>query len=743
MTVFTKRAVEVFAPTTSGGAPRGPDMGQAQLWGTEVESATATGGQQFTPLQFEAAGDGIADDGAELNAMTEAARETLEDPTFIGNMDLANHRYRSTISIDLTGMRFGYGKYISNGVILSEAEDKAALDFTYSFGLPVYKVVVQGSESARPIVGALWARPAAGTPSAEHSVRDSVFAGWYGLAAGLNYASESFVADRCVFENENRDAGAYALMFAGHSADLTGVQSDFEPIASGERSNLFISTRQVRASRSAPAPFNITNITNANPPVCTFTGTAPANGDQILFRPTSGMESLADVVLTVGSVGVDGADKFRLVGANTTSDGAFGGGQEFWRTGTPIYISACGAHYHENLYGQAWGGSGAHIVHSGEPGVQIRALHMKAHFEGSAISSLLHFKHGAQEFEINDLQFQEHNNQCVGSILSTDGSGIGFVKFVNSSISILGLNETPVDGIFDEPVFYQFNGKSSLRVPSGLLTDNSPGQLRRLPDEIVVEDAAWPARRYNFNPSPAHVQQLDNCNRLFATVTSGAVAYNHGWLDRVGSLGGTITAADGAGAVNPNTYVALATGTTTDMSDSGFKRRGARIFRPDSGDMMFEFVFSISNAQLAWAIGFEAASSIGALADADEIATLDASDVVTVTANNAFGIMHDPTGTTDVIYFFNRNAGGLPSRVSTGVTLAAATKMWWRIHGGANGIGFAFYSTDGIDFTRVARVTNAFATAENYAPAIAGRIRGGATSRELRLYAANAICLRV
>lgn len=34
---YTKRAVEVFAPTTVGGAPRRVDNGDAQTWGTEIE----------------------------------------------------------------------------------------------------------------------------------------------------------------------------------------------------------------------------------------------------------------------------------------------------------------------------------------------------------------------------------------------------------------------------------------------------------------------------------------------------------------------------------------------------------------------------------------------------------------------------------------------------------------------------------------------------------------------------------
>ncbi len=47
MTVISKRAVDVFAPTTAGGQPRGADMGDAMIWGTEIERATdgATAGR--------------------------------------------------------------------------------------------------------------------------------------------------------------------------------------------------------------------------------------------------------------------------------------------------------------------------------------------------------------------------------------------------------------------------------------------------------------------------------------------------------------------------------------------------------------------------------------------------------------------------------------------------------------------------------------------------------------------------
>lgn len=37
MSIFTKNAVEVFAPTDLTGNPRGADMGDAQTWGMEVQ----------------------------------------------------------------------------------------------------------------------------------------------------------------------------------------------------------------------------------------------------------------------------------------------------------------------------------------------------------------------------------------------------------------------------------------------------------------------------------------------------------------------------------------------------------------------------------------------------------------------------------------------------------------------------------------------------------------------------------
>lgn len=57
MTVLTRRAQEIFAPTTAAGKPRGPVITHVRAWGTEIERGIATEGSWTPALTFETAGD--------------------------------------------------------------------------------------------------------------------------------------------------------------------------------------------------------------------------------------------------------------------------------------------------------------------------------------------------------------------------------------------------------------------------------------------------------------------------------------------------------------------------------------------------------------------------------------------------------------------------------------------------------------------------------------------------------------
>lgn len=86
MAIFTKRARDVFAPTTVGGAPRGANMGEAQIWGVEVERAIGAGVEAANILDYgEDVGEG--DGAADTSALADAFAEDVTRVVFPGGRD--------------------------------------------------------------------------------------------------------------------------------------------------------------------------------------------------------------------------------------------------------------------------------------------------------------------------------------------------------------------------------------------------------------------------------------------------------------------------------------------------------------------------------------------------------------------------------------------------------------------------------------------------------------------------------
>lgn len=91
MTLFTRTAQDIFAPVTEGGTPRGADMAETQVWGTEVERVVTA---------FVSNGGLIYDTKAAMDA--DAAYSEPRMAWVLGDPTVANNGiYRLNPSVDL------------------------------------------------------------------------------------------------------------------------------------------------------------------------------------------------------------------------------------------------------------------------------------------------------------------------------------------------------------------------------------------------------------------------------------------------------------------------------------------------------------------------------------------------------------------------------------------------------------------------------------------------------------------
>lgn len=74
MPVYTKTAAQVFAPTNGSGQPRGANMGEAQTWGTEIETAVEDLDDEFGAVEVST--DGTLASNSDAKLPTEKAVKT-------------------------------------------------------------------------------------------------------------------------------------------------------------------------------------------------------------------------------------------------------------------------------------------------------------------------------------------------------------------------------------------------------------------------------------------------------------------------------------------------------------------------------------------------------------------------------------------------------------------------------------------------------------------------------------------
>lgn len=735
-----QNAIDELAETVSEGGEVTASGGVTSRTLTDHFSDTIYG-----PKNFDAQADGLTDDSVALNALTDAAfaaknATTKSYPAYIA---LSGRSHASFGSIDLTGFVGAWGLRFGGGTITSLATGKIAIDLTATRGGHLENLLVQGNASSVPDVGVFYGRNSDSDTAPENVATNLRVYGSFGRAGIQNFASE--VNNwRCVFvENDKRDTSAYAIKWMG--TDTAPPTSDFQSVLNGSASNIMFTGETITGRRVNKANgVTITGITKANPAVVTYTGPDLfANGDAIILADVGGMTEVNNIVFTIAGLNT-GAKTFQLSGINSTAYTTYTSGGSIWfRTGPAFYWADGSAHFIKNLYGVVYGAHGA-VIESAPGGLathDFRKLHVHAHFEGYAITSLIHFKGGNNVIRMHDWQFSEHNSHAKTTILSTDVSGAnGKVIFENCRIEIQNFSETP-GAFFDNPTKYQFNGNSELFLgeSDGIGADEI-GKLLRKPHKIVMVDAVNPIRYYNGIQSPGHVQQLDHCSRLFASLSStSALQYDFGWLDRVGSSAGpTLSSVEAF----PGRVRLSASGGTA-FNTFGAHRRSGRMFRPDQGEMIFDATLALASNTDARnnVIGFGSTATTSALATTDNPCTLASNGVATFNDTDFFGICFDDTLTVKTWRAVACKAGVAQS-TSTGVAVSTSA-VYFSLFVDTSGNGYVFYSSDGEDFSLVATITNACTASTVYAAVMSAKLVSGTAARAIDLYRLDARCLWV
>ena len=175
---------------------------------------------------------------------------------------------------------------------------------------------------------------------------------------------------------------------------------------------------EVSLTSATSTPITISNITKASPPVVTFTGTAPANGD-VVWIQAAGMTQVNERAFRVG--GVSGST-FQLVGEDSTQYDTFVSGTATRHTMGTNMNSARGV--------SAAGGEASEV--------DISTIHdlVRRTMPGPASASTFDFDcfwDPGDPASIALKRASDSRTRLVASIGFADGSGVLFAGYVSAS----------------------------------------------------------------------------------------------------------------------------------------------------------------------------------------------------------------------------------------------------------------------------------------------------------------------
>ena len=424
-------------------------------------NAVKAGVVSFSPLNYLAVGDGVADDTAALNATIDAVRSLISSNRVKAKIDLGGGTYRVTGNgINMSGIQC-WNLEVCNGVILGNTTGKPVIDLTGSRGYIWRNVLVFGDATNMPTIPFLCAR---GTLAADAFCDNNLFdnvttIGYWSVAAFYEYAQETTRHSHCRYWNYNHDA--YVAIFEG--IDAHPQTSSFKTVITGAASHINdqydnIDFRYQASGKTA----TITGITKANPAVVTCAGGHPfANGQKVAMWLINGMTQMNGIGAVIANVT---GTTFELTGINSTGWGTFTSGTAVQMATKPaIYMNRMEQHHFRTCYVATW------ADHAIEIGItDTRPFHeniMDFLYEGVQTLSEVRFLVGTSVRTVRDTIFKAYNTHASTSFFSTDAGVGGQVSFYGGEIKVTSHTTNTSLPLVDTPAKYAFIAGANILYP--------------------------------------------------------------------------------------------------------------------------------------------------------------------------------------------------------------------------------------------------------------------------------------
>lgn len=410
----------------------------------------------FTPLHWGAVGDGVADDGAAINASLAAYKVAVEaEPDQLGNLIYSGLglTYRTTVSINATGIST-WGWCIRDITIVGECAGKCVLDTIGSRGGVLREVTVYGDRDAMPSVGIQAARSTGGQEAfCDNMLWDSVhIRGYFSVVARWCYGQETTTYLHCSAWNSNPNGSA--AFHVGHSAFDWGstaaplMQSDYLTPITGATS--FINDTYITDDcRYLPTGniASISAITNANPMVVTAEGHPFEIGDTVTLAYVGGMTQANGIVAQVTA---KTSSTITLGSVDSTAFSTFtsGGSVVKAQTKPSMVIGRLRQHHFQTCYVVSYGYDHIHVV---MPDTEnINDLQMGYLFEGAGAENCVKFRTGGVGRSIVGFNLNTYSVHSNFAVVGSDGSSSIRVAMHDAKISVLSVSNGETPRIFDD-----------------------------------------------------------------------------------------------------------------------------------------------------------------------------------------------------------------------------------------------------------------------------------------------------